>query len=208
MLFRFTLLILLLASFVQFSSADDVAWRPVSPEELASKTPKVESDADAEVLFWEVRVEDQWFPRAGFQTVLNHYIRLKVYTDRGREDNSKVDIGFGRISSLAALVSVSQIEARTVKQDGSIVTLDQKDIFERDVIKGDGIKLKAKSFVMPGIETGAIVEYQWKEIRSDVLSFYVRLQLAREVPVRQVKYYLKPHFNFKTHFIIFFNRFS
>lgn len=172
--------------------AQDSDWRPVTGSELGSTNSEVERDADAEVIFWEVRVQDDLVPRAGFQSVLEHYIRIKIYTDRGREENAKVDIPFGNIPSLSPKVTVSDIAARTTRADGSIFLLDPKDIFEREIIKGDGLKVNAKSFVVPGIETGAVIEYKWKEVRRDYLSFYVRLQLAREIPVRLVKYYLKP----------------
>ena len=34
-------------------------WLPISPEDLALKTPKIEPDAAAEALFWEVYVADE-----------------------------------------------------------------------------------------------------------------------------------------------------
>jgi hypothetical protein len=166
--------------------AQDSEWRPVTTGDLSAASSEIERDADAEVMFWEVRVEDSYDRRAGFKTVLEHYIRIKIYTDRGREDNASVEIPFGKIPSLGARVSVSDIAARTTKPDGSVAVLDEKDVFEKETIKGDGIKLQAKSSVVPGIETGAIIEYRWKEVRRDTISFYVRLQLAREIPVRLV----------------------
>src|SRR6266404_2979925 len=45
------------ASFAALAGGDD--WRAVDPAELALKTSTVEKDADAEALFWEVRVDDQ-----------------------------------------------------------------------------------------------------------------------------------------------------
>jgi transglutaminase-like putative cysteine protease len=190
--FLTTLAICLAAILFQTASAQD-NWRPISQEDLQSKTPLIEPDADAEVLFWEVRVEDKYVPRAGYSTILNHYIRIKIFTELGREENSKVDIRYGRSKILGTEVNISEISARTIKKDGSVVVLDEKDIFERQIVStGDGTKYDAKSFVPPGIETGAIIEYRWKEIRRKSLSFNLRLQIARQFPVRQVKYYLKP----------------
>ena len=176
----------------QISSAQDKKWRPVSPAELQMKTPLVEADADAEAIFWEVRVADEKKQRADPKTVLNHYLRIKIFTERGRENHSKIDIGFGKISELGIKTTVKDIAARTIKPDGTIIELKPEDVFERDVVKGEGIKYKAKSFAVPGIETGAIVEYRWKEIHGDTFSFYTRLPLAREIPVQFVKYYVKP----------------
>jgi hypothetical protein len=166
-------------------------WKPVTPEEIAQKTPTVEPDADAEALFWEVYVADEADGNSS-QTVLRHYLRIKIFTEKGREDNSKVDIPFGKISGSDVNIRIKDIAARTIKPDGSIIELEPKDIFEREIIKANRLKIKAKSFAFPGIEIGAIVEYRWKEIRGDSLSFYERLQLAREIPVHQVKYHVKP----------------
>ena len=40
--------------------AQDKVWRPIDPADLASKTPIVEPDADAEALFWDVWVDGSW----------------------------------------------------------------------------------------------------------------------------------------------------
>jgi hypothetical protein len=171
--------------------AGDNDWKPINPSELALKEPKVEKDADAEVLLWEVYVADE-ADGGGPRTVLRHYLRIKIFNERGREQFSKIDVPFGRISGFGVNIKIKDIAARTIKADGSIVELKEQDIFERDVVKGDGVKLKAKSFAVPGIEPGAIIEYRWKEVRGDSLTLYDRLQFAREIPVHQVIYHLKP----------------
>ncbi|HSS19851.1 MAG TPA: DUF3857 domain-containing protein [Pyrinomonadaceae bacterium] len=179
-LYLFSILLLLPISV--FAGSD---WRPVDPAELALKAPVVEKGADAEALFWEVRLTDEvdgGTPR----TVLQHYVRIKVFTERGRESQSKIDIPF--LSSWR----IQDIAARTIKPDGSIVELKKEDVLERTIEKQNGTKIKAKSFAMPGVEPGSIIEYRWKEIRNDQLATYVRLYFQREVPVQQVKYYIKP----------------
>lgn len=184
--------IFLLFLITQISFSQEKNWRAVTSSDLQMKTSQVEPDADAEAIFWEVRLSDEKVPRAYPKTVLNHYLRIKIFTERGREDNSKVDIPFGKIPSLGMNVTIKDIAARTIKPDGTIVELKSEDIFERDIVKADGVKYKAKSFAVPGIEIGAIVEYRWKEIRGESFSYYTRLQLAREIPVQFVKYYVKP----------------
>src|SRR5688572_21047425 len=85
--FLFTLFII----FQSFASAEDaIVWRPVTPEELAMKTPKVEADADAEAIFWEVRLDDKRDTSMSY----SHYVRVKIFTDRGRERFAKMDIPF------------------------------------------------------------------------------------------------------------------
>jgi hypothetical protein len=183
---RFILLLSLVCFGLVFPAAafaDD--WKPVDPADLALKAPKVEKDADAEAIFWEVRLSDDvegGTPR----TVLRHYVRIKVFSERGRESQSKIDIPF--LSNW----KIQDIAARTIKPDGTIVELKKEDVLERTIEKLSGTKIKAKSFAMPGLEPGAVIEYRWKETRNDRLANYIRLYFQRDVPVQFVKYYIKP----------------
>ena len=165
-------------------------WRPVTPEELQAKAPVVEADADAEALLWEVYVDDQ-DTGGTLQTVLTHYVKVKIFSERGREAFSKIDIHFGRIEGLDADIRIRDIAARTTKLDGTVVELKDSDIFEKDIELGPKTSLKAKSFVVPGVEVGAIIEYRWREIRG-VVTYHQRLYFARDIPVRLVKYHIKP----------------
>jgi hypothetical protein len=63
-------LTLFIFGIVNIASAQTV-WRPVSPGELAIKTPTVEPDADAEAIFWEIRIDD----KKDSKLFYNHYIR-------------------------------------------------------------------------------------------------------------------------------------
>jgi hypothetical protein len=167
--------------------ADD--WKPINPAELALKTSVVEKDADAEAIFWEVRVADE-IEGSTPRTVLTHYVRIKIFTERGRESQSKVDILFGKI--FGSDIKIKDIVGRTIKPDGTIVELKKEDVFERTIVRASGVKAKAKSFAMPSVEPGSIIEYRWREVRNDNLANYIRLQFQRDVPVQLVKYYIKP----------------
>ena len=89
--------------------AQDKNWRPVSQAELQSTTPVVEPGADAEAIFWEVRVDDS----AVDELALRHYVRIKLYTERGREDFSRHDVAFVKGTR------IKDLEARVTKPDGS-----------------------------------------------------------------------------------------
>jgi uncharacterized protein DUF3857/transglutaminase superfamily protein len=167
------------------AAGDD--WKPVDPAELALKTPTVEKDADAEGLFWEVRIDDN----PGGDLIFNHYLRVKVFTDRGRESQSKIDLPFGDL--FGTKVKIQDIAARTIKADGSIVELNRKDIFERTIVRASGLKMKAKSFAMPAVEPGCIIEYRWREVREKENADYLRLQFQRDIPVQRVHYLIKPY---------------
>jgi len=169
--------------------AGDKDWKPVDPAQLALKEPVVEKDADAEVLFWEVRVayEDRGDE---LETVLNHYIRIKIFNERGRDAQGKVDLYEAKVRGRN--IRIKDVAGRTIKPDGSIVELKKEDVFQRDVVKASGVKFKARSFALPGVEPGAVIEYRWREVR-DGVSGYERYYFSRDIPVQLVKYYIKPY---------------
>jgi hypothetical protein len=167
--------------FVSTISAQDNDWRPIPAEDLAAKTATVEPDADAEALFWEVRVDDS----SAQELALRHYVRIKIFTERGREQFSKHDVVFTKGTK------VKDVEARVTKPDGSTVFLTKEDVIERDIVKASGVKVRAKTFALPGLEIGSIIEYRYKEVINNAEA-NMRLIFQREVPIRTVSYFVKP----------------
>ena len=185
-LLLFPLLLLLLVASTgthrSRASAGGEEWRPVDPADLALKTAVVEPNADAEAIFWDIRIDDG----GENDLVLNHYVRIKIFTERGRDQYSKIDIPY------LSGIKIKDVAARTIKPDGSIVELLKDDIIEKTVVKVSGLKLRTKTFAFPGVEPGAIVEYKWKEVRSDSSADNMRLQFQRDIPVQAVTYRIKP----------------
>lgn len=79
-----------------------------------------------------------------------------------------------------------------MRADGTIVPLKKEAIYERDLARVGKLRRSLKSFAMPAVEPGSIVEYRWKESRRETNVWYFRLQLQREFPVRAVTYMIKP----------------
>lgn len=171
----------LICSLACFAGDD---WKPIDPAHVAMKTSVVEKDADAEAIFWEVKVADESDSYGAAQTVLTHYLRIKIFTERGKEQKSTIDLPyFGR-------TNINSIQGRTIKSNGEIIELKKDAIFERTIVKFGKLKLKAKSFAMPGVEPGAIIEYRYRESRPTY--FQTRLEFQQDIPVQIVKYYVKP----------------
>jgi hypothetical protein len=188
-LILFTVLVVLIPAATGAGRHDAFAggeeWRPVDPSELAMKTAMVDPDADAEAIFWDIRVDDG----GDSDLVLSHYIRIKIFTEHGREQESKIDIPF------LSGTKIKDVAARTIKPDGSIVELAKDDVLEKTVVKVNGLKLRTKSFAFPGIEPGAIIEYKWKEVISDSSANNMRLDFQREIPIQSITYHIKPSSN-------------
>lgn len=160
-------------------------WKPVDPQDLAAKTPKVEKDAHAEVILWDVKVSDEAMAGEAF-SVFTHYLKIKIFDQRGAEMVSKIDIPF------IGKVAIDQITGRTTKPDGTVMELKKDAVFERVLVKVSGAKLRAKSFVLPAAEPGSVVEYGWRERHEDQVANYIELHFQREIPVQTVRYHLKP----------------
>ena len=167
----------------QVTFAGDNDWREITPAELQMKTAKVEADADAEAIFWEIRIDDS----SSDELSMKHYVRVKIFTERGREKYSKFDIPFIKG------IKIKDIAARIIKPDGSIVEITPKDIFEREIIKANKVKVKAKSFAVPNIEPGVIVEYRYREVIADAGANGMELAFQRDIPVQTLSYYYKPY---------------
>jgi hypothetical protein len=160
-------------------------WLPISDTERELKNSVVEKDAGAEVLVWRVHVVDEYLSD-GLQRVLWHYLRLKVFDANGKEKAGTVDLPYGDKGG------ITDVAGRTIKADGTILELDKKAIYKRDLVRAGGRKEKVVSFAMPGVENGAILEYRWKQVEDDNRFRYLRLHFTRDLPVQKVTYFMKP----------------
>ena len=160
-------------------------WPPVDPEELAVKQGVVDPEADAEALLWEIRVEDAG-NEISVHSDVSHHLRIKIFTERGREARGRVDIPYDGDTVILDLA------ARTIRPNGSVVEVKRDAIFERTIVKANGRKVKAKSFAAPNLEIGSSIEYRWTERRYEDLVNYLNVPLQQEFPVRMAELWIKP----------------
>ncbi|HEX4808237.1 MAG TPA: DUF3857 domain-containing protein [Bryobacteraceae bacterium] len=163
-----------------------VEWKPVSPEELALKESRVEKNADAEVLEWDVRVADTLFNAEYEHHAMVHYLRIKIFTDKGKDERGTVKIEYQNKET------VGDVSGRTIRPDGSIVEMSHDAVFDKVVAKAGGLKVRERSFALPGIVPGAIIEYRWSVTRDESFARYLPLPLQLDIPVEQVTYHVKP----------------
>jgi hypothetical protein len=171
-------LISLIAAHAAVAGAGNDAWKPVDPAHLALKTSTAEKDADAEALFWDVYLE-----KSEGRAELRHYVRIKLFNQRGCDARGKVELFY------AGKDSIADIAGRTIKPDGSIIELSPTAIFDRNVIKVGKRKASAKSFAMPGVEPGAIIEYRWREVRKE--AWMMALHFQFEIPAQSIQFTIK-----------------
>ncbi len=162
-----------------------VEWEPIESGMLQISEPKIDKNADAEILLWRTRIEDR-DDRGQLVLFRSHYVRVKVFTERGRESQSTVDlhqVGKGQIRDL---------KARTIKRDGTIIPLEKDQVFEREVLRASGLRIRKHSFSLPSVEVGDIIEYQWTQYHDNELADYLELEVERDLPTWKLIYQVKP----------------
>lgn len=143
---RSVFLFLLFALSSIYAHAAD--WPPVSPEDLSMVSIKEQPGAPAVILLREEVDDDLNSDRLVYE-------RIKVLTDAGRE-YANVEIPYSRRH-----FTVSAVSGRTIHADGSIVPFEGKP-FDKTVLKGKDIRINVKSFTLPDVQVGSIIEYRYR----------------------------------------------
>jgi len=135
------------------SSPATEGWLPVAPEDLALKDNPKQPGADALILYREL-VDDASKASASGDTV-EEYVRIKIFTRAGTK-YGHVEIEFAK-----AYQNVVYVAGRTIKPDGTIEKFDGQ-VLETTVEKAGGFKVLAKTFTLPDVQPGCIVEYKYQ----------------------------------------------
>jgi hypothetical protein len=132
---------------VTYCSAQKEDWLPVTQQDHDVKEVPNNPGADAIQLYYADYIDDQ----EGYEFL---YQRIKVLNEKGKS-HADVEIVLPPDGELTSL------KARTIHPDGKIVEFTGKP-FQKTVIKGRGIKILAKSFTMPDVTVGSIIEYKYR----------------------------------------------
>jgi len=123
-------------------------WLPITPDDQKI-TSQSANGADAIILYHEETADDNTSHRYV-------YLRVKVLTEKGKS-HADVEIPYD-----ASFAGISDIKGRTVSPDGSITPFTGK-AFNRTVVKGHGVKYLAKTFTLPNVQVGSIIEWKYTE---------------------------------------------
>jgi hypothetical protein len=129
------------------ASAVAADWPPISPEDLSMTDIKEQPGAAAVILLREETDDDM----NSFHSV---YQRIKILTDVGRK-YSNVELPYNRRA-----FTIAAISGRTVHSDGSIVEFSGKP-FDKTVIKGSGVRYNIKSFNLPDVQVGSVIDFSY-----------------------------------------------
>jgi hypothetical protein len=160
-------------------------WQPISQEELKMTSEPKAPGAPAITLYRQVDRNDIGIQRGRGATEYN-YVRIKVFTEEGRKYVS-VEIPF-----LRQRTNISNIRARTVRPDGTIADFDGK-VYEQTLEKTKGVKYLAKTFTVPDVQVGSIIEYHYNIDFEDYYIFRSYWILSEELFTKRAVFTLKPY---------------
>lgn len=166
-------------------SRADEKWAPIDPRDLSAMKGSVDPTADAEWIFSDIRVEDTGDENS-LHSDVSRYVRVKVFTTRGVESLSHIDLPYDKETKIVDLA------ARMIRTDGSIVDIDRRAVFDREIAKASGLKVRMKSLAVPSLVVGSILDYRWTERRYEAMADNLTLDLQSEFPIRSTTLWVKP----------------
>jgi hypothetical protein len=144
---RLVMSFVLLAFFAVSARAQKEDWLPITQQDLEIKQVPGSPGADAIQLYFANYIND-------VDHYEFYYHRIKVLNEKG---NRHADVEI----VIPPDGSVSSLKARTIHPDGKITEFTGKP-FQKVLIKGHGLKVLAKTFTMPDVTVGSIIEYKYR----------------------------------------------
>jgi len=127
---------------------------PVTADDWTLPEDSTGEQHDAIMLLERMELDDTKLDKEKVFATIHR--RLRVLTPEGRS------WGDVNIPVFHSDQKVLEIQGRTVGPNGSINELTEDQIFEKVVLKAEGVKIKQFSFSLPGLSDDCIVEYYYK----------------------------------------------
>jgi hypothetical protein len=145
---------LLLAVIILFSCR--ISWAdmpPVSDEDKKLNAVPGQPGAPAAILYREEVYDD-------LRHAARILERIKILTEDGRK-YADVSLRYNQRN-----FDLTAVGGRTVQPDGKVIPFEGKP-FEKTLFKGKEIRYKAKTFTLPDVQPGSIIEYHYTLIYPD-----------------------------------------
>ena len=177
---RAVLDLILLAAYLSFAPRGGAqeTWLPIPPEDLALQDNPAAPGSSAMILYKEELRDDA-------DRVRRLYYRIKIFTDAGRQ---YADI---QIPYLRGRQEVKDIAARTVLPDGSSVEF-RGPVYENTVMGQGKQRLLAKTFTLPEVQSGSIVEYRFRLETKNYGDYESHWPVQEPLFVREARLFFRP----------------
>lgn len=168
-------------------------WPNIPPDEMNLKDSPTHPGSHAIILYHEVQTDD-------ITSAVLHHTRIKILTEQGKQ-YANIELPF-----LRHWFAIRDVRARTVRPDGSSAEF-KGEIYERTIVRGrfrgQSVKFLAKTFSLPDVQVGSIIEFRYRE-QWDPNSFPGRRWVVQqELPIRRAVFSRKRYREFDVRWISF-----
>src|SRR5579863_284674 len=178
-LFFPALLLTFLASIFPTSSPAGADWPPIIPEELALKDNPASPGSLAMMLYREEIVNST----ESFET---YYYRVKIFTEEGKK-HADIEIPFFKGEG-----SIKDVRARTIHPDGKVIDFNGQ-VLEKLLVKAGEFKYLAKTFTLPDVIPGSIIEYKYKIQRDPGFLYNITWHIQEDLYTKRAHFVLQPY---------------
>ncbi len=185
LVFGLSRVLVVLATAFTLTANSEKEFGPVDPEELKMTREPLAPGAPAIILFRQVDRDDSLLLVREY-----NYLRIKILTEEGRK-YADVEIPFEKESGW----DIKGLKARMIQPDGTIVNYDGK-VYEKSIVKAKGLKYMAKTFAMPDVRVGGIIEYAYWETFPGNYVYDSHWTLSNELFTKAARFSLKPDNDF------------
>lgn len=154
-------------------------WPPIVPEELAMKDNPASPGSLAMVLFREEIVNSK-------DSSEMYYYRIKIFTEEGKK-HADIEIPFFK-----QLFDIKDIHARTVHPDGKVIEFSGQ-ILDKLVVKSGEVKILEKTFTLPDVTPGSVIEYRYRIQRNPDLIYNVFWQVQGDLYTKRAHFVFQPY---------------
>jgi len=151
-------------------------WLPVPAADMALQAVPGAPDEHALILWRSEDTNDE-------KSESRHYYRIKILTEEGRKF-ADVEIPYSKRSR------IDEIAARLTRPDGSVTEFNGT-VYDKIVIRARGIRVSVKSFTIPEVQPGSVIEYRYRR-RWDGDHLPTVWEIQDELFTRHVRFSLKP----------------
>ena len=154
-------------------------WLPIDPADLSMTSEPLAPGAQAIFLYREIAQDDD-------QGYADYYFRIKILTDEGKKwGNVEIPYNHG-------IVTISDVSGRTIHPDGTISVWQGKPL-DQTVVKAHGVKVLEKTFSMPDVQIGSIIEYKYREGWDSQMLYRTTWYVTGDLFTRKLNLTLTPY---------------
>ena len=181
-IFALTLAVVLYIGTYHSTVHAGIGFQPVSPDELKMTVEPQAPGAPAIILYRQVDRDDN-----GRTSHEDNYLRIKILKQEGRK-YADVEIPFfGNNGN-----NIVNVRARSIRPDGTIANFDGK-VFDKTIAKARGLKYQARTFTLPDVQVGSVIEYYYTKDLAEHYIFDSHWILSDELFTKNAKFSLKPY---------------